>query len=289
MLVITDKAVVRPDLQQILPRPRLFDVLTISSKWPLRPDFSNPPPVQHIRNDALSPPDSHARMVQHRSLGSRLVLFLQHDPLAPQLVVHVRDVVHIRNGIALEVELVEDVRGQVPQVRFVRARLGESVDRVRRFAIVVVHVRDLSEGRSGFRLVRGCERKVDISDVWLQQIRRCRIDGVCRLTPPDMRLDPSIFIVLDDLARPGLAIRTRRLFRLYKSSTSIRKEKKPGISITSYDDAPDEPSYTHIVQEVQQPLSIFLRIPVFHRRSSSKTRYYGFPERLSDFFVFCDS
>jgi hypothetical protein len=34
-------------------------------------------------------------------------------------------------------------------------RVGESVDRVRRFAIVVVHVRDLGEGRSGFRLVRG--------------------------------------------------------------------------------------------------------------------------------------
>jgi hypothetical protein len=39
MLVVTDKAVVRPDLQQVLPRPRLFHVLTVSRQTKMSAAF----------------------------------------------------------------------------------------------------------------------------------------------------------------------------------------------------------------------------------------------------------
>jgi hypothetical protein len=59
--------------------------------------------------------------------------------------------------------------------------------------------------------------------------------GDRRLTPPDMRLHPSIFIVLDDLARPGLSIRTWRLFCLYTSPSPPIAKKKTRISTISLD------------------------------------------------------
>lgn len=158
MLVVADETVIRPDLQQVFPRPRLLNISTTGSydsggagrESALFVSFE---PSIPNRIDV----DSHARMVQYGSLGRRLVLFLEHDPFSLQLVVHVRDIVHIRDDVSFEIELVQDIGGEITEMRFSRMSLrgghGETGDSVR-LIVVIIHVRDLGESRRRLGLMR---------------------------------------------------------------------------------------------------------------------------------------
>jgi len=104
---------------------------------------------------------SRARMVQRGPFGSRLILLfiLEHDRLSTYsiiLVVHIRDIVYIGDRIVFQVELVEDIGGEVAEVRFVVGRTGgrRGGGGVGGYVLVViVHVRNLGQSGSRFRLV----------------------------------------------------------------------------------------------------------------------------------------